>query len=46
MGFPATHMAQIQRFLKSTGYPFEAEGDNIAYHMFVGPMGVGLAACR
>ena len=36
---PAEDEVEFQRFLKSTGYPFEAEGDNIAYRMFVGPPG-------
>jgi len=26
-----------KRFLKSIAYPYQAEGDNVAYRMFVGP---------
>jgi threonine dehydratase len=36
---PAEDEVEFQRFLKSTGYPYQPEGDNIAYRMFVGPPG-------
>jgi threonine dehydratase len=36
---PAEDEVEFQRFLKATGYPYQAEGDNIAYRMFVGPPG-------
>ncbi len=30
-------MIDFHRFLKSTAYPYQAEGDNLAYRLFVGP---------
>jgi len=34
---PESEMISFHRFLKSMAYPYQAEGDNIAYRMFVGP---------
>ncbi len=34
---PEEDMIDFHRFLKSTAYPYQAEGDNVAYRMFVGP---------
>jgi len=34
---PEGDMIEFHRFLKSIAYPYQAEGDNIAYRMFVGP---------
>jgi threonine dehydratase len=34
---PEADMIHFHRFLKSIAYPYQAEGDNEAYRMFVGP---------
>jgi len=34
---PEDDMIEFHRFLKSIAYPYQAEGDNVAYRMFVGP---------
>lgn len=34
---PEEDMTRFHDFLESTTYPYQAEGDNIAYQMFVGP---------
>jgi threonine dehydratase len=34
---PEDDMIEFHRFLKSIAYPYQAEGDNAAYRMFVGP---------
>ena len=34
---PEDDMIEFHRFLKSIAYPYTAEGDNVAYRMFVGP---------
>jgi threonine dehydratase len=36
---PEEDMIEFHRFLKSIAYPYQAEGDNVAYRMFVGPPG-------
>jgi len=36
---PEEDMIDFHRFLKSIAYPYQAEGDNVAYRMFVGPPG-------
>jgi threonine dehydratase len=38
---PEQDMIQFHRFLKTIAYPCQAEGDNVAYRMFVGPPGSG-----
>jgi threonine dehydratase len=34
---PEQDMVEFHRFLKSTGYPYQSESENIAYRMFVAP---------
>ncbi len=36
---PEADMADFQAFLDSTAYPYQAESENPAYRMFVGPLG-------
>jgi threonine dehydratase len=36
---PDADLADFQLFLESTAYPYQAECENPAYHMFVGPTG-------